>query len=71
MIEIDVITFFFNILLYKICEYCKKRGGHIFCRSRGCGLRTHFPCAFTHGWLLKEETFMALCPFHLDQAGVT
>lgn len=54
-----------------ICEYCKKRGGHIFCRSRGCGLRTHFPCAFTHGWLLKEETFMALCPFHLDQAGVT
>lgn len=54
-----------------VCEYCKKRGGHIFCRRRGCGLRTHFPCAIAHGWLLREETFMALCPTHLDQAAIT
>jgi len=52
------------------CEYCKKKGGHINCRSRGCGLYSHFPCAALHGWSLKEDTLMALCPTHANQSSV-
>jgi len=50
-----------------ICEHCKHLGAHIFCRTRGCGLRSHFPCAASNGWLLKEEDFLALCPAHKNQ----
>jgi len=50
-----------------VCDHCQKRGGHIFCRRRGCGLRTHYPCAVANQWLLEEEEFLALCPAHQNQ----
>lgn len=51
----------------QVCQYCDKQGAHIFCRSRGCGLRCHFPCAVAQRWLLAEDTFLALCPAHKSQ----
>jgi len=50
-----------------VCDHCQKRGAHIFCRRRGCGLRTHYPCAVAQQWLLEEDEFLALCPTHSNQ----
>lgn len=54
-----------------VCEYCKKSSANIFCRTRGCGLVTHFPCASLHGWSLVEETLIAFCPVHSNQVKVS
>merc|ERR1712071_401575 len=50
-----------------VCDHCQKRGGHIFCRQRGCGTRAHYPCAVAHHWLLQEDEFLAFCPAHFNQ----
>ena len=61
------LTILFMLRFFQICQHCHKTGANIFCRSRGCGLRTHFPCAVSSCWLLDEDKFMALCPGHKDK----
>ena len=63
--NLRILTFVF--IVDQVCDHCQKRGGHIFCRQRGCGTRAHYPCAVAHHWLLQEDEFLAFCPAHFNQ----
>lgn len=57
-----------TIVLFQLCEYCKRLGATIRCHAEGCLRFYHFPCSAASGSFQSMKQLVLLCPEHIDRA---
>uniref|UniRef100_A0A672Y4F8 MLL3 n=1 Tax=Sphaeramia orbicularis TaxID=375764 RepID=A0A672Y4F8_9TELE len=57
-----------SLVLFQLCEYCKRLGATIRCHAEGCSRFYHFPCSAASGSFQSMKQLALLCPEHIDKA---